>query len=98
VSADPVSWLVVEPGWSVVVADGKEVGKVDEVVGDTEQDIFSGIAVSQGLLRKRRWVPAEVVREIVEGEVRLGVDSAGFDQLDRYEPPRAEPLPRDARR
>ena len=98
--SDPVSWLLVEPGWKVVASDGSEVGKVDEVVGDTGQDIFSGLSVSQGLLRKRRYVPAELVREIVEGEIRLHVDAARVDRLDTYEapPPSAEILPPDPRR
>jgi sporulation protein YlmC with PRC-barrel domain len=98
-SPDPVSWFVVEPGWKVVASDGKEVGKVDEVVGDTGQDIFSGLSVSHGVLRKRHHVPAELVREIVDGEIRLDVDSAGFERLDRYEPPppSAEILPPDRR-
>ena len=98
--SDPVSWLLVEPGWKVVASDGSEVGKVDEVVGDTGQDIFSGLSVSQGLLRKRRYVPAELVREIVEGEIRLDVDAARVDRLDTYEapPPSAEILPPDPRR
>jgi hypothetical protein len=96
----PVSWLLVEPGWKVVASDGKEVGKVDEVVGDTGQDIFSGLSVSLGLLRKRRYVPAELVREIVEGEIRLDADAARFDGLGTYEapPPSAEILPPDPRR
>jgi len=89
VSADPVSWLVVEPGWKVVTGDGEEVGRVDEVVGDTGQDIFNGLSVSQGLLRKRRYVPAELVGEIVEGEVRLSCDRDLFDRCDPYEPPPA---------
>jgi hypothetical protein len=100
VTGDPVSWLVVEPGWKVVAADGEEVGKVDEIAGDTGTDIFSGLSVSQGLLRKRKYVPAELVREIVEGEVRLDVDSAGFDGLEQYEepPPSEEILPPDPKR
>src|SRR5205085_11166814 len=28
--ADPVSWLMIEPGWKVLDADGEEVGAVDE--------------------------------------------------------------------
>jgi len=98
--SSPVSWFLVEPGWKVVASDGKEVGKVDEVVGDTGQDIFSGLSVSQGLLRKRRYVPAELVREIVEGEIRLDGDAARFDRLGTYEapPPSAEILPPEPRR
>jgi uncharacterized protein YrrD len=95
--SDPVSWLVVERGWKVVAADGEDVGKVDEVVGDSGTDIFSGLAVSEGLLHKRRFVPAEHVREIVEGEVRLDVDSEAYERLDHYEEPpqSAEILPPD---
>ena len=70
-SATPVSWLVIEPGWSVVSADGEEIGKVEEVVGDTGEDIFNGLAVSTGLLGKPKYVPSERVAEIVEGEIRL---------------------------
>ena len=32
--ADPVSWLMIEPGWRVEAADGEEVGRVLEVTGD----------------------------------------------------------------
>jgi uncharacterized protein YrrD len=68
--ADPVSWLVVEPGWRVVDAQGEEIGKVDHVVGDQGTDIFEGIAVRSGILSET-FVPAERVASIVEGEIRL---------------------------
>ena len=85
-SAAPVSWLVIEPGWSVVSADGEEMGKVEEVVGDTGEDIFNGLAVSTGLLGKPKYVPAERVREILEGEVRLDLPADALDALDDHEP------------
>src|SRR5207237_3528302 len=34
-SGEPTSWLVVEKGWRVVAADGTDVGKVTDVIGDT---------------------------------------------------------------
>ena len=83
----PVSWLVIERGWRVVGADGSDLGRVDEVAGDTGKDIFSGIVVSEGLLKSRRFVPAERVQEIVEGEVRVDVGTANADELERYEEP-----------
>lgn len=69
--ADPVSWMVVERGWRVVNADGEELGKVDEVLGDTGHDIFDGLNVRRGLLGGVEYYPAELVREIREGEIVL---------------------------
>jgi sporulation protein YlmC with PRC-barrel domain len=69
--SDPVSWLVIEPGWEVVDASGELVGKVEEVVGDREDDIFSGLKVATSLLGKAELVPAEKVGEITEGRVQL---------------------------
>ena len=71
--SDPVSWLLIEPGWEVVGADGQNVGTVDEVVGDPELDIFRGLNVATGLLAESRYVPAEDVGEITEGRVQLTV-------------------------
>jgi len=69
--SDPVSWLLVEPGWEVVDADGESVGKVHEVLGDTERDIFDGLQVTSGVLAESRYVPAEEVGPITEGRVQL---------------------------
>jgi len=78
---DPVSWLVVERGWDVVASDGSELGRVDSVLGDTEEDIFNGLSVSPGLLRAARYVPAERVASIVAGRVQLDLTPADFERL-----------------
>ena len=83
--ADPVAWLIVEPGWEVVSSDGEKVGVVREVLGDKNADIFDGLAVDPGLLKKAKYVPAERVGEIVEGRVALELTKAEFDELDDYE-------------
>ena len=86
-SGDPVSWLVVEKGWGVVGSDGKELGKVHDVVGDTGNDIFSGLTVTPGplgILRKPRFVPAENVRQITEGRIDLDLDSDAFENLEEH--------------
>lgn len=79
--ADEVAWMLVESGWKVVAADGTELGSVQEVLGDESADIFNGIAVSPGLLRRARYLPAERVTRIVEGRLEVDVDSAAFDRL-----------------
>jgi hypothetical protein len=70
-NADPVSWLLIEPGWDVVDAEGAGVGKVAEVAGDGQLDIFDGLFVVAGFRGKRSYVPAERIAEIREGLIRL---------------------------
>jgi hypothetical protein len=93
VPADPVSWFVIERGWKVAGSDGSDLGKVEETVGDSSHDIFDGLSVGTGLLSKPRYVPAELVNEIVEGEVRLTIGKDEFERLGHHEePPPSEQL------
>jgi hypothetical protein len=86
--ADPVSWYLIEQGWEVAGSGGEELGKIEETVGDSARDIFDGLTVGTGLLSKPRYVPAELVGEIVEGRVTLTIDKERFERLDEYrEPP-----------
>jgi ribosomal 30S subunit maturation factor RimM len=82
VTADPVAWIVVEPGWEVVGRDGHAVGKVKEVLGDPNADIFDGLVITRGLLGKERYLPSERVSAIYEGRVEVDLDEAGVDALD----------------
>lgn len=89
----PVSWLMIESGWKVLDSTGTEAGRVEEVVGDTGVDIFNGLSISTGLLSGPRYVPAEEVALITEGEVRLNLDADGINHLARYrEPPPSEEI------
>jgi hypothetical protein len=91
--ADPVSWFVIEAGWQVVGSDGSKLGTVEETLGDSTRDIFDGLTVGTGLLSKPRYVPAELVDEIVEGTVRLSVGKDRFERLEGYrEPPGHETI------
>ena len=87
--ADPVSWFVIERGWEVAGSDGGKLGTVEEVLGDTELDVFDGLSVTTGLLGKPRYVPSELVQEIVEGSVRLTIGQDEAERLDEYDAPRA---------
>jgi hypothetical protein len=84
---DPVAWKVIEEGWKVVGADGDELGKVHEVLGDADADIFNGLAVTPGplgLLRHPRYVPAEQVRRIEEGRIELDLTGDDFERLGEH--------------
>ena len=79
---DPVSWLQIEQGWTVVSSDGAIVGSVVQVAGDKHDDIFDGLAVSRDRSAPPRYVPGEQVGLIYPGKVTLKI---GFDQASRLE-------------
>ena len=97
---DPVSWFLIEAGWTVVDAAGEEVGSVDEVVGDSSDDIFNGLSISLSLLGKPRYIPSEQVANITEGRVHLKLTKDQVGRLGEYEEPptTAEILPDEAGR
>jgi len=94
-TGDPVSWFMIEPGWTVLDANGQEVGSVDEIAGDSSDDIFNGLSISTSLLGKPRYVPSEQVAVITEGSVRLKLSKEEVARLGEFqEPPTtAEILP-----
>ena len=65
-------------------ADASEVGEVDEVVGDSNADIFDGLAIATTRFGKPRYVPSEQVAEITEGTVALSLTPAQVEQLREY--------------
>jgi hypothetical protein len=81
---DPVSWLLIRPGWKVVAVDGSEVGQVDEVAGDESMDIFDGLAVATSAFGKPRYVLSEQVGQITDGVVHLTISPAQVEQLGEY--------------
>jgi len=72
---DPVAWYLIEAGWEVLDADDEAIGRVDEVEGDENADIFSGLLISTGVLGGSRFVPAEQVGLLTEGHVHLSLTS-----------------------
>ena len=88
--SDPVSWLLIEPGWRVEASDGTEVGRVEEVTGDSNADIFDGLAIAFSMLGDQHYVPAEQVGTITEGTVQLKLDAAAVRQLGKFKEPAEE--------
>jgi hypothetical protein len=81
---DPVSWLLIRPGWKVYASDATEVGVVDEVAGDDTDDIFDGLAVALSALGKPKYVPAERVTTITEGRVDLSLTAAEVEAAEEF--------------
>ena len=82
--ADPVSWLQIEPGWSVVTADGSLLGNVVQVAGDKQVDIFDGLAVKSDQSAAVGYVPGEQVASIFPGQVTLKITAADVATLEPY--------------
>ena len=82
--SDPLSWLMIRPGWKVLASDGSEVGEIDEVVGDDTVDVFNGLAIAVTAFGKPRYVASEQVGLITDGVVHLTIDRAAAEGLDEY--------------
>jgi hypothetical protein len=81
----PVSWFVIGRGWPVHARDGTQVGRVEEVLGEQEEDIFNGLVLATGFFA-RRYVPAERVRGIVQGRIDLDLTTGEVEELDDRPP------------
>jgi hypothetical protein len=57
----------------VLDAAGAEIGKLSEVLGDEQKDIFSGITWRDGLLGTEHYVPADSIGELTTDAVHLTV-------------------------
>jgi uncharacterized protein YrrD len=91
--ADPVAWTVVERGWQVFDAEGEKVGRVNEITGDHNADIFDGITITRGgALSSPRYVPSEHVAQILSGEVHLSLSRVEVEKLASYTEPIAEEI------
>jgi hypothetical protein len=93
-SGEPVAWRVIEPGWSVFDAAGNEIGKVDQVTGDLNADIFDGLTVGDGgrVLTRARYVSSDHVAEIRRGEIVLDLSPEEAASLEPYTEPVSKPL------
>ena len=80
-----VSWKAIEANAPVFSSEGEAVGKVSEVVGDPDADVFTGLAVSVGVLEKPRLVLSESVRSIWPDRIDLDLTKAQIEALEPYE-------------
>jgi hypothetical protein len=90
-----VSWKVIEHGWQVVSSDGEQVGVVFLVVGDENEDIFDGLAITQhggfafhNYADRPHYVAASAVGEIDDsGRVNLTITADEARHLPLHDPP-----------
>lgn len=85
-----VSWMAIERSARVVASDGSDVGRVAEVVGDPEADIFNGLVVSAHMLGANRYLPAEQVTGIWPDRVEVSATPEQIERLPAYQQPVAE--------
>lgn len=85
--SNPVSWLQIEQGWSVVDSDGSVVGSVLSVGGDKQDDIFDGLAISVAEREPARYVASECVGRIYPGKVTLRLSAADVRKLEVFQAP-----------
>jgi hypothetical protein len=88
--APQVSWKAIERDAVVRASDGEEMGKVVEVAGDPDADIFNGLVVTLGMLDAARYVPAEKVTGIWPDRVEVALTAAELESAPEYEEPVAE--------
>jgi hypothetical protein len=83
-----VAWIAIDEGAVVLAADGSEIGKVKEVAGDEEHDIFDGLVVAHSRFDADRYVPSERVTAIWPDKVATSLTRDEAEHLPAYREPR----------
>jgi uncharacterized protein YrrD len=90
----PASYLTLTAGVPVYSSDGKQLGVVEHVLAEPEEDIFDGIVFDASPLPGgHRFVDAPEVIEIHEQGVVLGLDATAAEALPE---PSANPATMEA--
>ncbi|MDX6591127.1 MAG: hypothetical protein QOJ13_323 [Gaiellales bacterium] len=78
-----IAWTEVEDGWAVIASDGTEAGKVEQGVGDRDEDIFGGFEID---IRSAgdRFLSYEHIVSIVPGEVHVSLSRAELERLPEH--------------
>lgn len=79
-----IAWLALKEGTRVEAADGADLGQITSIVGDDQQDIFSGIAFRSGVIGPSRFAPAETIGEITSDRVSLTLSADEAASLDEF--------------
>jgi hypothetical protein len=91
-----VSWKVIQHGWTVLSSEGERVGVVFLVVGDQNEDIFNGLAITNhgggfafhNYVDRPHYVEASQVGEIDDSErVSLTITADEASDLPLHDVP-----------
>ena len=100
-----ISWTSIAHNWTVRSSDGKDIGHVFLVVGDENEDIFDGLAITHhagfafhNYADRPHYVEAAKVGEIDDsGRVTLTITCDECRHLPLHDPPEsAEIIPEKA--
>jgi rRNA processing protein Gar1 len=80
----PVAWTVMPREAPVVAADGTEIGKAEQVLGDVEEDIFHGIVLKRSHDGELFELPAVHIKRITERHVITDLSTGDVPSLSRY--------------
>ena len=78
----PISYLALGDGIAVYSSDGKELGRVEDVLAEPDEDIFDGFVIDTSVLPGgHRFVDAPEVGAIHERGVVLKLDAEAAEKL-----------------
>jgi hypothetical protein len=80
----PVAWTMMPREAPVVAADGTEIGKAQQVLGDLEEDIFHGIVLKRSHDGELVELPAVHIKRMTERHVITDLGTDDVTSLSRY--------------
>ena len=81
----PEGTVALEEGAQVVSADNKDVGNIEQLVVDSQDNRITHFVVSAGLLfKERKLIPVTWISTIGEQKVRLSVNAGTLERLPDY--------------
>jgi uncharacterized protein YrrD len=83
----PEGTVALEEGARVESADGKQVGSIEQLIVEPENNYVTHLVISAGLLfKERKLIPVNWISTIGEQEVRLSVNARTLEKLPAYHP------------
>jgi hypothetical protein len=83
---DPVAWSYVEPDTPVVGSDGEQLGRVEQMLGTEDENIFHGIAVKPSRGGGTRVVPADAVTRLTSARVEVALTADELAASEEHQP------------